>query len=184
MILYFNFILSFWSIFCSSHLDSACDLIYWDENRPLVWSDFKGIPDSLVLINGRLPSAVSTTYIEVQLDSSGNYYVNTIFEQSESWVTNKSEMLLSHEQGHFDLTEIYSRKLRKLILDSLNSPSFDINRAYIESIDSMDYVHNLYDKQTAYGSIDVMNKNWQSVIYNRLIELNDYRQEVNNCYGP
>jgi predicted secreted Zn-dependent protease len=46
--------------------------------------------------------------------------VDANFSPRTSWVRLKDEtdQLLEHEQGHFDITELYARKLRKAIRDA------------------------------------------------------------------
>ena len=43
------------------------------------------------------------------------YKINCRLSKNKSWVRYKSDYVLSHEQGHFDITEIFARKLNKMM---------------------------------------------------------------------
>ena len=99
----------------SANTDST-NIIYWSSSRPLSWSDFKGIPDTKY--NG-ISAITSSGILHYKGCEKGliSYKVKAYFEKYESWV--KTEALtghhLEHEQLHFDITEIYARKLRKAL---------------------------------------------------------------------
>jgi hypothetical protein len=71
--------------------------ISWSSNRKLTYVDFKGGPD---------PAAESRSRCQ--------FYTKTLFFCTESWINRgsaDSAKLLEHEQGNFDLCEIYRRQL-------------------------------------------------------------------------
>ena len=41
------------------------------------------------------------------------YHITCQFDKNSSWGRVKTDYILSHEQGHFDIAEIYTRKLCK-----------------------------------------------------------------------
>jgi hypothetical protein len=93
--------------------------VSWNLHPKLSWDDFKGRPARL----GPEPSAVTDTGFRTQLvcrdgildaDSVAEFYPGS------SWVrpNRKLTSLLKHEQGHFDITEIYARKMSKAIRDA------------------------------------------------------------------
>ena len=106
---------------------------FWDENRPLKWSDYQGVPGTYSdnYVGDRLDTAGAHTVSGITFDYDlqitqdqpcmytitefdANAYVNKI----TSWV--KSELtsnmfLLNHEQTHFDVTEVHARKLNMAV---------------------------------------------------------------------
>ncbi|PZP45289.1 MAG: hypothetical protein DI598_13495 [Pseudopedobacter saltans] len=94
--------------------------IVWTSKRKLTWEDFKGkIPDTL-LRNYNYSSYAS---IGIQhrsnaafLVGSGNFFVLSTFDCSRSWYRPYAYFqtnFLEFQQGLFDLTELYARKMRQ-----------------------------------------------------------------------
>lgn len=96
----------------------------WTQHPRLAWDDFRGRPPQ----SGAYPSAESDTGFRYQLVCrSGLLDVDAaaFFSPSGSWVKPNEETpeLLRHEQGHFDMAELYALKLRKAVRDSKTSCS-------------------------------------------------------------
>jgi len=94
-------------------------VLNWDQHPALTWADFQGRPRRTT---GE-PSAVTDTGFRVQLECREGVLdirVESEFYPTSSWVKplRKSPELLQHEQGHFDLTDLYARKMRKAIRDA------------------------------------------------------------------
>jgi hypothetical protein len=94
-------------------------ILRWEQHPALGWDDFKGRARR----NTGEPSAVTDTGFRVQLECRGgalDIRVVTEFYVNSSWVKTgrKSAELLRHEQGHFDITELFARKMRKAIRDA------------------------------------------------------------------
>jgi hypothetical protein len=91
----------------------------WPQHPRLTWDDFKGrAPES-----ASYPSAVSDTGFKYQLVCRNGLLdidVAAFFSPSGSWVKPdaKTPELLRHEQGHFDMAEMYALRLRKSVLDA------------------------------------------------------------------
>jgi hypothetical protein len=92
--------------------NSPTSYIDWSDHGRLSWNDFKGNAK-----NWGYVSALTASAIEYKYDCDGeDIAVNAkaIFIPSESWVKkeSKNQYILAHEQLHFDITEVYARKLR------------------------------------------------------------------------
>jgi hypothetical protein len=93
------------------------DAIEWSETRKLVWADFMG-----TLPEDSKPNAAVTncgfgfTSNKVTVLNKPKMTVTNVFNRNLSWVkpdqTGRYE-LLEHEQLHFDISELYARRLRK-----------------------------------------------------------------------
>lgn len=93
------------------------EVIYWSGNRKLTWDDFQGNPDYNYDDISALTSSGILHYKGCE-DGKIIYEIKAYFEKKYSWV--KAEALtrhhLEHEQIHFDITQLYAKKL-KLALD-------------------------------------------------------------------
>ncbi len=88
----------------------------WEQHPKLSWSDFKGNPQR----GSAHLDAVTDTGFRTQLICRGGILDIDIlaeFYPNSSWVkpNRKLTSLLKHEQGHFDITELYVRKMRNAI---------------------------------------------------------------------
>jgi len=91
----------------------------WDTQKKLRWSDFKAAPDYGSPYAATANSGISHAYA---VDGRGFYdkdesKVTAHFYPTFSWYkpADTSDVILRHEQAHFDITEIHARKLRKRI---------------------------------------------------------------------
>nr|WP_294938398.1 hypothetical protein [uncultured Flavobacterium sp.] len=151
------------------------DQILWDSSRKLVWEDFKGDVDA------SMPKIEALTASIIEVSSS--YYENEVpkfnvysyFVKSKSWTKTDSESTLEHEQLHFDITEIYARKIRKSF-DSLNKRKCtDIKKyedIYARYAKLCSNYQNAYDK-AVYPS-EVEQRNWSRKINAELIRSKKY----------
>ncbi|HEV2425254.1 MAG TPA: hypothetical protein VGZ29_10545 [Terriglobia bacterium] len=91
----------------------------WTQHPKLTWDDFRGRPPQ----SAAYPSAESDTGFRfVLVCRSGLLDVEAVafFSPGGSWVkpNDRNAELLRHEQGHFDLAELYALKLRRAVRDS------------------------------------------------------------------
>ena len=94
---------------------SQCAEFAWMPGRRLTWDDFRGSTPT-----GRGNVAAETSCgigFETNVISRGTpvrFRVYNTFSTTRSWVRDDARTLevLQHEQGHFDLCELYTRKLR------------------------------------------------------------------------
>lgn len=150
----------------------------WDANRKLTWNDFKGVvpPDSAPAAT--TASGISYKYSanllhhEVQLD----FEVNAFFYPNESWYKPKvcNDLILSHEQLHFDISELFARKMRK----RLNETSFsdnvkaEIRSIYKETLKELSDFQDCYDWETNFSRNRVQQLRWNEQIAKALAESN------------
>lgn len=146
--------------------------IIWQEDRKLAWDDFKS-PVS----RKSNPDVVAYTHCgwEYSVIKSSNpkspvkIEITTIFNEDRSWKDTKriNDYILLHEQKHFDIAELFARKLRKEVVEKIKtSGDYDKNFKAVYSKITTDYKNFQisYDKITEHG----MNKEKQAE-YNALI---------------
>ena len=99
----------------------APEPIVWSPERKLAWSDFHGRPPRL-LDGARSALGYNSTF--GCRDGKLEFSILAVFVPEESWVTERiktsglaSPVGLRHEQTHFDLKEIYARRIRKMFTE-------------------------------------------------------------------
>lgn len=159
--------------------------VRWENNVKLTWGDFKGSPDN--------NSAMAMSYItidcrEIKEKDSVTIIVNTLFDKNQSWVKKDfvDEQLLWHEQIHFDLFEVYARKLTELY-SKMEFTEKEILSGKLEKIrDSMyaevEKAHQLLDDDFSSFISEERDKqlqeNWNLKIKNELESMKSFSEKT------
>jgi hypothetical protein len=157
------------------------DKIYWSPNVHLNWDDFTGTPN-----NAETFDASTETSVKCDLKGDDKNVTITIvcfFEKSKSWVKRekKGDTLLKHEQAHFDLAELYTRKLRKAMKEAkftsktINS---EFKKVYQKYIGDLKKEQDRYDKETRHSIIYPKQKEWEARIAQDLNAMNEFSGSV------
>lgn len=157
--------------------------IEWSENRKLTWDDFKGEPD---VINN--PNTLALTNSGFGYESGINYlkegqiFVQSVFNTNESWVAlnGRNDYVLRHEQIHFDITEIYTRKLRKELIDAkVTSENLVRAKAIFDKVfNELNERQNRYDDETKYGDKKETQEHWEAIVEIELAKYDLYKKQV------
>ncbi len=145
----------------------------WNAGRKLTWDDFRGVvntvsDESAAATHCGIGFKTSTAGGKPEIIVYNTFYIN------KSWVKPDAKIasILDHEQGHFDLCEIYTRKLR----ERLNS--FDFNAAdvrqqlmsiYSEVNAEYERRQQAYEYETVHGTNFAQQKKWQDAISHELM---------------
>lgn len=126
------------------------DEIPWTAHQ-LSWDDFQGTPNNASNYGAVTSSGMSYNYH--YQGAAITIEVKAIFYRKQSWVKpiGRDESGLKHEQGHFDLAELYARKLRKALRDaSFNKRNVKakLNDLYKSNSKAWEKEENRYDKET------------------------------------
>jgi hypothetical protein len=153
--------------------------ILWTEGKPLTWHDFQGKPEPRF-------AAASTVY-DIILHIAGNMdkkvivYVNSIFFKEKSWKKKNwiNDEVLAHEQKHFDIVELFARKLRKTLseLKGLKKEEVEakVYALYDVNDKAMDVYQDLYDEETDGSMNGEKQREWQKKILKEIAELDAYK---------
>ena len=152
--------------------------IIWSPYRKLTWDDFKGKPKDDEFKDF---AAVSNCNIgfrsnRVTLLKNAKFYVENKFDCYNSWVKPEAlgdDNLLKHEQGHFDIAEIFKRKLEsKLASEKVSLTKFEAfaHKALDQIQEEFLKEQELYDLETNYGLDKTNQEEWESKIL-RLLSL-------------
>ena len=160
------------------------DAMSWNHSKHLTWSDFKGKPNQN---SGAAASTASGISFGFSVRRVGNRItqfttnVECLFYPYESWVKQESanNHILGHEQLHFDITELHTRKFRKQI--SQMKPSSNIksrlNTLYKSISKASHDMQKLYDKETNHSINKKMQAYWQTFINKELKKLETYKSK-------
>jgi hypothetical protein len=161
-----------------SNTDSP-DIIYWSEHSRLTWDDFQATPR---FDYENISALTSSGIVHYTGCNSGEitYKVRAYFEKHESWV--KEEALtthhLTHEQIHFDITELYARKLRKLLNEQkfLCGQEVEFEQFIKNALDGWQHEQQNFDIITRH-SLDADNqKEWFYKIEMELSLLDEFKE--------
>ncbi len=151
------------------------NLIDWNSSNKLDWSDFKARPDGSSS-NAALTS--STINVEFAYDKNGlKHTITCRFNKLKSWVRVKNNYILNHEQGHFDLAEIYARELHRKLKEyqfRKETASEDLNKLYNRVMKEHLESQDLYDRQSNHSIDSTKQRYWDNKIKANLKELEEY----------
>lgn len=172
--IYLYFLLITFNMVCSQNIVES-DSIKWVEGIKLEWKDFKGaVPFGYSDIK-KAASAfeILASCIDFKEDSIPIFDIEVFFVKSKSWGILKTDDILRHEQGHFDIAEIYARKLRRIYKEMNNQKKSNIDdysEAFENIQNELDLVQKHYDKEVNF--IPENRDIWYKKIANELEELN------------
>ena len=168
----------------SSFLEAG--FLFWNKNHRLDFADFKGFPtasDTTLLKTDKMYTthklgSISKS-IDVKLVNKSGKTTFTIYagmNQNDSWIKNTNDSLtLKHEQGHFDICEIYARMLRKEIKNVKSLAEANILYTKISNDENAE--QDIYDKENTFQLGGITPK-WQESIIERLKVLDAYENPV------
>lgn len=150
-------------------------LIIWTKSRKLNWNDFKAKKNS-----EEFGDAISETGINIM--PNYNYKFFAIFFKINSWTNTKSELSLKHEQVHFDIAELFARKMRKEIcklkLKNKTLYNIDYKLIYKEYYGKLRSYQKLYDLETNHSKVFKMQKKWEKKVAKELDELEEFSLKI------
>jgi len=169
------------------------DSIPWNADRPLVWADFQCTPPADAIhrnepaaihmtIHWRVSYSASSATGSTWMGRVGNTEVTNVMSPKLSWaVPGKVDaLILLHEQAHFDLNEVYRRKVERAllcvqaqgvsqqgVLDALKAQVHNVANALLNRLVE---VQAQYDDETQHGVNRAMQVHWQEQIARWLLD--------------
>ena len=154
------------------------EFILWQENKKLKIQDFKADNKDTIKVNRQqflgAISAIRIEYSSFQRNKNSvpDFSIKTYFDPNESWMLLKNDYVLQHEQIHFDLTELYARKMRKSVesLRQKNVTNISIYRKKIQHWNVM--------KEKASNQFDADNQDYYIKIGQKILFQKNPKQEA------
>jgi hypothetical protein len=153
----------------------------WSTRR-LVWTDFRGQPPA----NGEegARTAHGLYYVWSCRGETFRYRVRAAFHPLRSWVKPmvaehpvESARVLRHEQGHFDLSEVFARRIRKRF-DDLTTPcalnDSELGAMARQLVEEERATQRRYDAETRHSLIEARQTDWENQIRRWLATLAPY----------
>ena len=142
-----------WMVLCPAQDE---EVISWSPGLKLSWVDFKGKPtnrEAAAITASGITYSFSTTSWkdEVTLD----FIVTTHFYPNKSWYRPDlcDAVILSHEQLHFDIAEVFARKMRKRLASTkfTKNVKAEVAKIYDEINIALYVFQNRYDNETNFS---------------------------------
>lgn len=171
----------FWSLLFAAPLmaynppSKESNKIFWSTDTQLQWADFKGSPKHTEGIQ-----ALTFTYIDPEVENN-KLSIYCYFGKNTSWSIKKfqTDYLLKHEQYHFNITELFARKLRKQIKESnLSNKGNELQKAINKNYYEWEKYERLYDKETNHSNNTEAQARWILDIDRQLKELSDFSNPI------
>lgn len=161
-------------IFFVSAQEEGVEVIPWSLERSLTWADFKGEVPKDAMASAITASGISYRYSanlmfnEVNLD----FEVNCYFYPENSWYKPQlcDSTVLAHEQLHFDITELFARKLRRRLREATFSDNVkaEVRDIYNKILKQLNAYQERYDWETDFSRKTIAQLRWQKMIWNEL----------------
>lgn len=153
-------------------------IIIWHKDYKLTFQDFRNPIPPLLGFN-----AVSSISVEIEIEEIDtlivDVHVKCVFYRNSSFFKKMSKgsfislddsLLLNHEQGHFDLAEIYSRKIKQKISYFIKNKitKSEIIAFYNTTLDALHKEGIIYDKETDFSRNKLEQSRWNKNLLKRL----------------
>ena len=175
------FIFLFQILHIGLYAQTNADELKWKADLKLKWTDFKALPDKSSPHAATTFSKLNYSYTS---DENGKQTikVNCCFIKSKSWKKKEvvNAYILTHEQLHFDITELYARKTRQAMAKYLKENANSENAiAEIKQIFSTLFAEKVnfdtqYDLETNHSRNKEKQEEWQIKVKDMMKELAEY----------
>lgn len=151
------------------------ELLEWSTSKKLTWNDYKANPDP-----ASDAAASTTTYLSIEYNitlKSFGYKIRSRFSKTRSWGLHKTDYILTHEQGHFDIAEIFARKLNKLMKEykfDWRTYKDELKKIYQGVMNEKEEMQNKYDEETNHSINKEKQEDWLKKIEKMLEEYKDF----------
>ncbi len=161
----------------SNSSEGPNEIMYWNTGTQLTLADFKGQPDYTD------PYSIAMTYSGLLLYTECDEYllkyeIDAYFDKDESWVKleARTPYHLKHEQLHFDITELYTRRLKAALANETFYCGEEerFNRFVDDFLSQWQTEQHHYDLETGYSNHRPQQTEWE---YKIALELSMHPKE-------
>lgn len=157
-------------------------IIPWTSSYKLTWQDFKGKPNYNTRPAATTASGISFGFSIKQRNKKDVGFstdIHTNFYPNKSWYKKEeaTNHILNHEQVHFDITELFARKLRQRLeqVKPQKNTKKVLNNIYAQILKNLREKQLLYDSETDH-SINIESQNrWNIYVKEELNKLEKYK---------
>ncbi|RYZ20709.1 MAG: DUF922 domain-containing protein [Chitinophagaceae bacterium] len=151
------------------------EIIPWTARRIVGWQDFQSEP-----VRGTEAVASTSTSLGLSYkiqDGALAYEVSCNFSKAKSWGLMRTDYILAHEQGHFDITEISARRLHQALASyTYNRRTYkqDLTRIYNSVVQLKEQLQEQYDHETDHSRNRAVQGEWLERIEKMLDETQEW----------
>lgn len=133
------------------------ETIPWSTDRKLLWEDFKGRPFKTAWAAAVTASGITYAFSSTETDGKLklDIEISTHFYPEESWFQPDlvNGVILSHEQLHFDISELFARKMRKKVAETkfTSNVKAEIKKIYRDILKELSAYQKKYDFETNFS---------------------------------
>ncbi|MCC8424360.1 DUF922 domain-containing protein [Mucilaginibacter sp. UR6-11] len=148
--------------------------IKWDKNRPLTWDDFKGPVDMNSPHDAVTSCQVAYNYHCRHIDSVYvvTVAINSWFDCQASWAVKRmeNEDILKHEQVHFNIHELYMRRLAAAFKAARFTADYrrEVRWIFDDVMREARAAQTKYDEQTEHSRDAKLQAYWDSYVQTQL----------------
>ncbi|MBD99355.1 MAG: hypothetical protein CMO34_05890 [Verrucomicrobia bacterium] len=178
-ILFFLILIFLTPYLFSQEENEIADRIYWSDWYRLEWTDFQAQPNSDKKVAALSNIALPYSYFS---DGEGSMTVNiqVCFLRNESWSKPEqhNNLLLQHEQLHFDIAELHRRIIVKRLLEAkFTKKNYkELLKEIVEEVWKKDYreMQDKYDDESNYSKVIKQQINWNKFVQQQMRNYADY----------
>lgn len=154
------------------------DGLAWQSGSQLRWEDFRGVPPEDKTVAATTASGISYTFKTKGMpgEYTLDYEVIAFFYPEKSWYHAElsNPVVLMHEQLHFDITELYARRMRKMLSESTFSKNVrsDVRQIFSKINRELKAFQDRYDLETDFSRNPTAQQRWNEKIAAKLKESN------------
>jgi hypothetical protein len=159
-------------------VDSPCNAdraFRWTPSRKLRWEDFHG-PERIGAVRQIAAESVCGISVETSLapvTARARIYVFNTFDKEQSWTRpdKQSGAVLRHEQGHWDLCEIYTRRMQaRFDAQTISGNRLDemVTKIYDQVSRDYEQRQRTYEMETGHGTDPAGQQRWELLIAREL----------------
>lgn len=148
--------------------------LLWNEHKKLTWEDFKGkpIPSASFVASTNTGISFQYSYATKNTEVHVEYSVHSFFYPEKSWFQpgKVNQHILNHEQGHFDISELHARMLRKNLAGKSFSKNIksEIEKIYKEIEQKRQAMQVKFDAETDHSRNQEKEVIWEKYIAKQL----------------
>lgn len=150
-------------------------VIPWSSERKLVWTDFKGRPFKTAWAAATTASGIAYEFSTSGTSDAPELTINvvTYFYPEKSWYREElcDSIVLGHEQLHFDISELYARKMQKRLAETKFTKNIksEIGAIFRQINRELGQFQNRYDHETNFSRDLEKQRFWNKMIAEALV---------------
>ena len=158
------------SLLASSVTAQEEEAILWSPDNRLSWDDFKATPSETGSVAATTASGISYYFSSTETNGKMDvdFTVRTYFYPLKSWYIPEicNDVILSHEQLHFDISEMFARKMRRRLAETRFTTNIkaEVREIYSQINKELAEFQKRYDQETDFSRNIAQQQAWNAAI--------------------